>query len=742
MAEPTGMHHARARTITGSMLGAALGLAAAAATAGPPEAAPLPGVEWTDPDSVNWTDSPTAVKPQPDGGRWLGRRLESKAEPSAPQPTAGGFGGGRLLGRLRSEMRIARGQDHPPTGDPEHAGAAAEIESDPSGWPHPTRLVEQIQRLAASAPDDTAHGSAIDAWAARSLDDLRRVLDTAGPAASSAAAALLPLGDDVEAGMSLADGVPEAALASDTRRAALAVARRVAVWRAAAATCAAAAEPLPDSSDVAAKLASGRVHIDAVRLIAALERFESTPTTTVAGLAATPLAALAARHGAAPQSLVRAVHEHYLAPNVRVAVHHHFVARLLPEATVKRGPLQDFVLGRPVRGTSTVEQSTEIRFIPDAEKIRLELLVNGEVTSRTVTDAGAVAFHSRGEANFVVRKPVVVSAGGISFGTALGTASNQSQLAEIETSFDSVPIMGSLVRNIARNQHAERRGEATREVNDRIVTKACREVDAQAEPQFSQMAERIRERIWEPLVRLGLEPTPIALETTSALATARLRLAGAGQLAAHTPRPRAPADALLSLQVHESSVNNACDRLGLAGRRMRLEELISSLCERLGIAARLPDDLPEDVAVTFAARQPLRIECREGLVHVYVALDALESGRRNWYDIVAHVAYRPSGTGAQVLLEREGPVQLSGAGQQGRMELALRAVFGKVFAKERPVRILPDSIASHPRLVDVRTTQAVSADGWFALALSETAPPAPATQADRPAEPARRLLRR
>ena len=45
--------------------------------------------------------------------------------------------------------------------------------------------------------------------------------------------------------------------------------------------------------------------------------------------------------------------------------------------------------------------------------------------------------------------------------------------------------------------------------------------------------------------------------------------------------------------------------------------------------------------VAFAADEPLRIECRDGLVRLRVALGTLQSGCRAWHDIVAHVAYRP-----------------------------------------------------------------------------------------------------
>jgi hypothetical protein len=137
------------------------------------------------------------------------------------------------------------------------------------------------------------------------------------------------------------------------------------------------------------------------------------------------------------------------------------------------------------------------------------------------------------------------------------------------------------------------------------------------------------------------------------------------------------------------------------------------------------------------------VECRDGLVRLRVTLDALESGRRSWYEIVGGVTYRPVGRGPQVFLEREGPVQLSGPGHQGRMELALRTVFGKVFPKERPFAVLPAKVVDEPRLADVRAVQAVSADGWLAFALAapaEGGPAQPSATAGRP-QP-RRLMRR
>jgi hypothetical protein len=667
-------------------------------------AAPLPGDEWVDPDRVNWSDVPL-VHP---GSRPTVPVLRLGLRPRLRV-------GERLLGRDRSGAAAAK------------AAEARSGLADIRAWPAPQKLLAQVDELA-SAP----HSDATKTWAATSREQLAAVLATAGPRDPAAPAALVTLGEAVHAGMGIADVTTDHTEASATRRAALAVARRTAVWRCATGLCADAGP-----GDI-------RLEAEIVRLLDALERFELSSLPEDAAVAASAAGVLeaAAHPGAA---LAKAVRDHYLAANVRLAIHRQFLEKLLPGATVTTGPVDDVVLGRKVRGTRTVQRTTTVRFVPDADEICFDLEVHGDVESRTVTESGPVSLTSRGASSFTVRKPIKVSTVGLLFGDATGVASNRSQLAHVQTSFDSVPIMRSLVRNIAKSQHEETLPEANREVIDHIVSRACREVDAQAEPRFVEISDRIRERVWEPLVRLGLEPAPVAMETTATTATLRLRLAADDQLAAHTPRPRAPGDALFSLQVNESTLNNALERLGLAGRRLALEELITMLYERAGFEPHVPDDIPEGVFVSFARRQPLRVECRDGLVQMRVALDAIESGRRTWYDIVAQVAYKPAHAAPQVFLEREGPVQLSGPGHQGRIEIALRTIFSKIFPKERPIPVLPERLVKNPRLEGLVVLQAVSTDGWLALALGlredETTVARPAAKADTAADRLPRIFR-
>ena len=161
------------------------------------------------------------------------------------------------------------------------------------------------------------------------------------------------------------------------------------------------------------------------------------------------------------------------------------------------------------------------------------------------------------------------------------------------------------------------------------------------------------------------------METTEDRATLRLRLNADTQLAAHTPRPREPDGTLFGYQVHESTINNAFEQLGVKGQRLTLEELFIHVQQQLGLEQKIPEDLPEGVSVAFEQVEPIHVDFDQGLIQVKISIDALESGRRNWYDVIGGVTYKPVASGNTIVLQREGPIRISGPGHRGRIEFAL-----------------------------------------------------------------------
>jgi hypothetical protein len=226
------------------------------AAAPQPAAAPLPGAEWTDPDSVNWADAAGREAAAADGSR-LRERIVDRLN-GQPPSREGPLGNGRLLERLRSERRGGRTKDDAAPPDDRTADARQ--------WPRPDKLVEQLDRLEGLATRGTAGD--LTTWCRTTRGQLDAVLATRGPHDGEAATLLLALSDSVEQGMSAADRTADPVLATDARRTALAVARRVAVWRSASAAAAegtAAGEPAA-GSDVGDLLTGSLAARDTVRL--------------------------------------------------------------------------------------------------------------------------------------------------------------------------------------------------------------------------------------------------------------------------------------------------------------------------------------------------------------------------------------------------------------------------------------------------------------------------------------------
>jgi hypothetical protein len=664
--------------------------------------APLPDRAWSDPDSVNWV--PAHATPAEQAAlRGPLSRLRILLE-SRPRP-------------LRLALAAADTESAPPERpiDPHPRGLAPGEAS----WPVPEGLIEALETLSAAAAGTADEPGA---WSSRTADRLEAVLLTEGPRDPGSAGALVSLADAVRDGLSLAELRTDVPASVAVRRTALALARRVAVWRATAALL-----QSPPETTVAPQDRSLAEYL-AVGLLDVLERFERDRSTADAVVIARATADLRALPLPTALAVAREIDEHYRTANIRLTMGQAFLDRLMPEPVAETGPVNEMILGRRVRGTRTVTRATGVRLTPDAESVHLVLEVRGAIDSRTLTSAGPVEVQSRASSTFEVRKALRLSASGFEMDAALAAAENRSRRDSLSTSFDSVPIMRSVVRSIARSQHAESVPEANREVLSRITERARRQVEAEAAPRLETLEAGVRERIWGPMVALGLEPTPLGLETTADAVQLRLRLAGAGQIAAHTPRPNPPSAALFTLQAHDSSVNNAIAGLGIAGRRLSLAQLGELIAARLALPPGEP--MADDVFVTFASADPARIQAHDGLVRVALAMDCLESPRRTWHDVVVKVAYRPKVEGMQVFLERDGPVQLAGAGQRGRLELALRAIFSAVFPKERPLAILPDRILENPRMAGLRAVQAEAEDGWLAIAIGEDAGgPADATAA-------------
>ncbi|MEX2185264.1 MAG: hypothetical protein WD875_00655 [Pirellulales bacterium] len=613
---------------------------------------------------------------------------------------------------------------HPVPVDAAH-DAARDAFQGATAWPMPVRTIERLREL--------ARNDATREWAGEMLcifDDLRRGVAMSPEEFESTLGhmqRLLAAGERLETPFVL-----EPALSSQITRTRFAVERRMDAWRSLyalhqvaggdrlASRDGGADLALRDPTSVLRILPSSQAALadEAVALMDDIETYEESPSPHTARKIALAARQLAVHPNPTARRLGENVDSNYRNANVRVAAHGTLLNRFLPQPAETAGDVNDVVAGLPVYGTQRTRTRLLLRLLPDGHNIRLGLEAHGEVDSDTAAHSGPATVYTTGETRFLVRKLLLLDERRWKLFPAIAAARNESSLSGMRTDFDPFPIINSLVHSVVRSKHEEKRWTAEREVEDRVSQQAQAQLDGEANPKFAELTAKAKATLVEPLERLGLEPTPIALATTDERVIFRYRLAGGEQLGGHTPRPRAPADSLLSVQLHESSINNALTNLDLAGQTFELKSLYESVAARLGRPdIKVPDDVPEGVRVTFAAENPLQVRLEGNAAEITLRIDRLDADRQTWRDLTVIAAYEPEVDGLDAVFARNVPIRLSGKNLTTRSNIVLRGVFSKMFTRNKQVHLLPEPALADARLADLAVNQLVVHDGWVGLAI-------------------------
>jgi len=228
---------------------------------------------------------------------------------------------------------------------------------------------------------------------------------------------------------------------------------------------------------------------------------------------------------------------------------------------------------------------------------------------------------------------------------------------------------------------------------------------------------------------LQLNPVAIEMQTTDRRLIARYRVAADHQLAAYTPRPQAPGDSLLSVQIHETALNNFIGQMHLDGRRVQARELVRELATAVGKKdVQIPEDLRDDVYIQFADRDAMRIRFQDGRAELTMRFAEFKSGRDTWYDFAVRTTYTPQANGPDVQLVRDETIELNAPYINFSDKVALRVIFTAVLNRYTTLTLLDPKITQNPKMAGVNVSQFVIRDGWMGIALS----PASAAVARQP----------
>ncbi|GMQ80394.1 MAG: hypothetical protein BMS9Abin04_377 [Planctomycetia bacterium] len=458
--------------------------------------------------------------------------------------------------------------------------------------------------------------------------------------------------------------------------------------------------------------------VDLRALVVELERFEQTRSGAAARRVVEDYHRLAWSPQVESRQLAKQIERHYLNANLRADVSRELLNRMLPQPAATRQRVREQIAGADVWGRSEMTSRLFVRLIPDDVVVRLGLEASGTIVSDTIAAAGPARFSSRGRTSYEAIKLIQLTPYGPRVWPAIAEARGSSRLRDVDTDFDRLPLVGLLVRAVALSQHEKSLGEALREVENKVARIARRRLDQETERQLNQARIELKRRLMTPLAALSLKVTPIEMRTTAERIVVRARLAGSHQLGAHTPRPRAPADAFLSVELHESTLRNILEQLDLDGRTFTLPELYRSVATSLGQPNLTPpDDLARNAVVRFARQDAVQATFADGKVVIVLALAELSQRRHRYRNFRVRATYRAVADGIKLELARDGILRLEGKRFRTREQIVLRGVFAKLFPRTRPVRLIRAKLGRDRRFAGLEVTQLVVDEGWFAVAL-------------------------
>jgi hypothetical protein len=482
---------------------------------------------------------------------------------------------------------------------------------------------------------------------------------------------------------------------------------------------------------LAARAAVGRLYgelrnwaaepVDAQLMLAQLEQFEQSEQPNDAHFVATQLRQLAWSDQKVEQDVARSLETHYRNANLRICVSSELMNRLVPPQAARNAPVNDTMLGNPTRGWSTTTTNVLFHTVPDPNHLRIAVSAEGRILSDTETESGPVTLHSHADSAFVAEKELELTLDGIRAQPTEVEAQTSPELRCIETDLDALPVIRTLLRDYARARHDDSRPRVLQETRRKIRYQVQERMDGELSEKIAAANDRLKTRVLDPLDRLDLQPDLIEARSTENRLTFRARLASDEQLAGHAPRPQAPSNSLASIQIHQSLLNNVCEQLHWSGRTLTLPQIRADLSRKFNrTITGTGDGLGDDMQITFARENPIRVRCADGRIEVNLSIARLHKKPENWRDFVVRVYYKPDLSQPGGKLMRDGTVHLAGDRIGPRAQIALRGIFSKAFPHSRGFQLIPNQIVEHPSLAKTRITQFDIEGEWIGIALTDS----------------------
>ncbi|KAA5542184.1 hypothetical protein FYK55_15375 [Roseiconus nitratireducens] len=423
--------------------------------------------------------------------------------------------------------------------------------------------------------------------------------------------------------------------------------------------------------------------------------------------------------------------------NMQLTVDGSMVQRLINRPVHQPSPVRDCILGTTIVGDALLTGNVTATLLPSIGSVRLQLNLDGTVNTNNIGYNGPVRLRTTGVGQVQASRVLSVDEAGIALEPVQSSAALATRIHAIEH-----PLR--LVRKIAWKRAAQQKPQADAIAQRHMADRVAKSFAQQTASTAARPAPDFLSGVTPLLRRLDIQEPPRTIGSTSHTVFFNTTIGDSDQLAAPLAAPPITKQHDLTLQIHESVINNTLGTI-LAGRTMTRSQLAAMMRRARGddgagsgddSEASTEEDAEdeEEFEIDFDRSRPVVFEAREGTLRIGIRGTRFAQGRRSLQRPLEVVAtYRPirDDTG-RVQLERVGEAEINFPGTK-RLSVAqagLRGSIQKGFAKAFPdvlmnkAWVVPQTVSMPalrgrefvPRLFETQ-------EGWLTLGVDQTQTP-------------------
>lgn len=440
--------------------------------------------------------------------------------------------------------------------------------------------------------------------------------------------------------------------------------------------------------------------------------------------------------------LRRTIRPHYLNFNLHIIASEGFLNRLVADSRTENGPVSDFILGARVSGNQTTQVQVGLDVKESSKNAVFDLTLSGVTRSRTRGVTSQATIFTSGNHRFRAAKEIRFDGDRFELAPARISVRANNTTTGASTRYSGVPIFGGIANGIAVGEANKRRPQseaiAAARVSEQVIPKFNEEVDAEFETVNSELETRLLQKLRDN----DLFPSARRIASTEDSVTISARLMGRAEVGGNRPPAEEVGDNQLLIQMHETLINNALDKMGLAGRTLSEEELVeeieNSLTELWGRPIKFDksaaedyekpateeapaEDEDEDVPTSFVFddTDPMRIQFRNGEVLIRIRAALLQEGKD---DIPAQEVEVPITFGFEGddLIVKSGRIRVSPVVKPDNLQtqIARAGVIRKKIEKATPDRKVDTNIEIEEEgrpTIRLKLSEVVADSGWVSI---------------------------